>query len=311
MAVRRTTPLKNVRKRNPDVTTELGTADSSFAAFRDSQYAYGKLPPLPKNGEQLFHEYRDGWKHASLALGDGKGGVVPASTFEFWCMTVELGYGSGGQDAQSAFYSAYYSRTFKRLPVKITGRVPTEKYKEDMQLWVRDAQIRLARGEPRMYLNIPAANIRAWGYIPSFAGGQETNFGPAPEITFEFNITRDTRTDRKGALSQQVIAYFLDPNDKYWRRESRIFVDATYDALSSEIEIEKKKAAEKVAATVKNVTDFFDRGPTGPKAGAIVGGNVSAAGDRVITGVSNIQAAIERQRLRESRFGRALGQIGG
>jgi hypothetical protein len=262
MAVKRTTPLKNVRKRNPDISAELGKADSNFAVFNDEQYKYGKLPPLPRNDEVAgltFHEYADGWKHASLALGDGTGKTVSATKFEFWCTSIEFGYGSGGQDAQSAFYSAYYSRTFTRLPVTVKGRVPTEKYKEDLQLWIREAQIRLARGEPRIYLNIPAANVRAWGYIPSFQGGQEKGFAPAPEITFDFNITRDMRTDKKGATGQQIIAYFLDPKDKYWTKKSRVFIDATYDALQSEIQSDRAEAIKEIDQAAKSIFDFFDR----------------------------------------------------
>lgn len=273
MAVKRSKPLTRTFKRNnPQVREELGDASSKFVEFADGQYAYGKLPPLKRNSSEqqdigssqqegmTFHQYPNGWQHATLALGNGKGSILPASKFEFWCETIDFGYESQGSSAQSKFYQAYYSRTFNRLPFSIKGRVPTEKYKEDLQLWIREAQIRMARGEPRIYLTIPSAAIKVWGYIPSFAGGQEKGFSPAPEINFDFVVTRDVRVDRKGALSQQVIAYFLDPNDNYWVKQSRIFVDTAYDAYESEIEKDRADAKATTSPKVdKRIVDFFDR----------------------------------------------------
>jgi hypothetical protein len=242
----RKAPPKKVNKRalkDPDAIAPEKAV--GFSQFGDGNIDYGKLPPLQANGtpDGLFHQYRGGNSHSFLAMGDGKGDFVQASKFEFWVTGVQYGYGSGGSTAQSKLFAIYYAKSFSRTPLSITGRVPNEKYKVDLQNWIRAGQINMARGKPRMRLVIPAANIAVWGYIASIKGGIEAGFEPAPEISFDFVVTRDVRIDKKSEISNQIIAYFLDPQDKYWRNQSNIFIDTTYDALESEIreELDKQK----------------------------------------------------------------------
>lgn len=216
--INRKPPVKvNKRQRLPaSVLGAVGTTPDPIDKFGEKNYQYGRLPDTPQAYNVEYTRIP-----ASLSMANNRNVLSPSTKFEFWCTAVSFGYGAKGSSSSSKFYEAFYARSNDQKPLSIEGRVPNENYFDEMVEWIRDGQIDMARGLGKMWLEIPAAKIFCWGFIPSFNGGHEAGYAPAPEINFDFVVTRDRRTGKGGEMSQSLIPYFLDPAGKTWLAQEK------------------------------------------------------------------------------------------
>lgn len=244
----------NKRQRLPaSALGAVGPGSDPVSLFgENSAHAYGVID---RRAPATSVEYTT--EPAFLAMAaNASDSYTPATKFEFWITEVNLSYGAKGQTSASKFHEAFYARSFDFKPIQIKGRVPDENYFDNMVEWVRNGQVQMARGIGRMWLEIPAAKIYCWGFIPSFNAGHETGYSPAPEINFDFIVTRDRRTSKNGEISQAIIPYFLDPSDKVWRNRERAFKQLLFGEDSNLLDKERPFTTEEANA-VRKFTDLF------------------------------------------------------
>lgn len=154
---------------------------------------------------------------------------------EFWATSVSLGYGSGGSTHQARHYSAYYARSFIETPLSVKGRVKDEYALQDFAEYIRTAQLQMTMNRGLMRLNLAGTRIDASGFVPSFNFEINQGFHPAPEISFDFVVVkRDSKDPTVNDFAQQVLAYYLYPEDTFWSRGSEEFTEDLYSDLESD-----------------------------------------------------------------------------
>lgn len=261
-AKRKSAPTPVTKRSRPNTGVIIPDTDPLFG---DNQYEEGKLATPPK--ENVIYDNRN----SALYISDGKGGVQQASKFEFWLEEITYGFGATGDVATSHFYDAQYHRSFNLKPYHVKGRVPTEKYYDQMAEYIAKAQYDMARGRPRMRLIVPAASIAIFGFIPAFRGGHQPEgggFEVAPVIEFDFIETYNKRSQsgKTGRVSTELVSYFLDPKQAYWNKQEEIYLGELFGEGDPDIvkADELRKQARKLEdslttaskAIARNVEDF-------------------------------------------------------
>jgi hypothetical protein len=132
--------------------------------------------------------------------------------FDLWVTEVNYGHAMKGIDATSRYYKKYYAQAYHLLPVSVRGTTINEKEYSLLASFIREQQTDLTTDHNNLLLlDIPAAGIKAVGFIESFVGGVQSNnqgIPVAPEFEFSFvvvenlNDYKDTHDDGIRSFSE-------------------------------------------------------------------------------------------------------------
>jgi hypothetical protein len=254
MAANRKTTKKPVNKKAPRAI--LPSAKEPERPYREIEQIGANRSYYPGN-------------HGTLYLVE-EGKVLTEFSRKFWVKEVSRGWGTTGSTETSRRYSRYYAQGFDYKPIKVTAQFRTDEDLQDFAEFVKVTQIRSAGGNPMSKLSIPSAGIQVFGYIPEIEVGAEAQgFLQAPEVQFDFQVTKDKSLNEASDYSQQIIAYYLDPKDGYWasQRISEVGgltdIDSDTQAAIDSMAEALDKSARLLVKKKQSITKKFSQGSTG------------------------------------------------